>query len=494
MRLPFLIALSLSAATATAAEPFDRTAWQQDFAQLKSELVNRYVNLAWKASDIGGVDLPALDRKTTAALSSATDNAQAADAIRAFISGFRDGHLSELPTLAATTTPAVEPDKPQLETLDPAAGCAALGYGSTGPVAFSLPFESLPGFHLLSDGISSTYRVGAVTRAGVTIGMIRIHNFKAEAFQAACLHAWNDLRGRGTPITRRALGEAAGLGWFRELVQAVAVLRKAGATTLVIDIGRNSGGDDSGDLMPRLFTDRQVRSARLLMVDAPVAANYFSEKIDDIDEALTAARSDEAKAALKQARAFFSAQKAAIGQGRCDLSWVWRERRSWSPENCNRLLPAGYAGGYSPGLPRGAYGDAKAATVLSLPSIVQAQFGSWTGPTYVLADKRSYSSAEMFAAVMQDNGIAKIVGDRTGGDGCGFMTDGEPIVLRHSRLRFRVPNCMRLRADGTNEEAGISPDLPVLPTEGESDRARGERVLRSIAGDAGVAVHKPSQS
>lgn len=89
----------------------------------------------------------------------------------------------------------------------------------------------------------------------------------------------------------------------------------------------------------------------------------------------------------------------------------------------------------------------------------------------------------MFAAVMQDNHIAKLVGDRTGGDGCGFMTDGAPILLRHSRLRFRVPNCMRLRADGTNEEAGILPDLAVLPIEGESERARGERAILVIAED-----------
>ena len=94
----------------------------------------------------------------------------------------------------------------------------------------------------------------------------------------------------------------------------------------------------------------------------------------------------------------------------------------------------------------------------------------------------------MFAAVMQDNRIAKLVGDRTDGDGCGFMTEGAPIVLRYSRLRFRTPNCLRLRADGANEEAGISPDLPVLPTEGESDRARGERALQVIAADIRAAA------
>jgi len=65
------------------------------------------------------------------------------------------------------------------------------------------------------------------------------------------------------------------------------------------------------------------------------------------------------------------------------------------------------------------------------------------------------------------------------------MTDSKPILLRYSRPRFRVSNYMRLRLGGTNEEAGILPDIPVLPTGGESDRARGERALRAIVADFG---------
>lgn len=89
MRLLLLIALMLFAAAAPAAEPFDRAAWQEDYMQLKSELVGRYANLAWKASGAGGVDLPALDHATTVALASAKNGTQAAEAIRAFIAGFR---------------------------------------------------------------------------------------------------------------------------------------------------------------------------------------------------------------------------------------------------------------------------------------------------------------------------------------------------------------------------------------------------------------------
>lgn len=488
MRVPVLIGFALLAGAAPAAEPFDRAAWQQDYAELKNALNHRYANLAWKASSAGGVDLPALDRKTTAALGSAGDDIQARDAIRAFVAGFRDGHFSELPYLAAASTPPVEPDKPDLDPDKAMAGCAALGYASTGPVAFSLPLEGLPGFRLVSDGLGSTFRTGLVIRSGVQLGVIRIQNFRARVFPAACLHAWADLRQAGKAVTSQAVKEAARLRWFQDMAAAVSTLRDEGAKALVIDIGNDSGGDDSGDWAPRLFTDRPVRSARLLMVDAPVAAGYFADEIGSIDEAASATRSPDAKSALTEARSFFTRQKAAIGTLRCDLSWAWRERRPWSPANCNRLLAGGYAGGYAAGLPRGAYGDGKAAATLASSSTIEALYGGWSGPTYVLADRRSYSSAEMFAAVMQDNHIGKLVGDRTGGDGCGFMTEGDPIVLPHSRLRFRVPNCMRLRADGTNEETGILPDIAIVPTERESERARGERALDAIAGDAGKGL------
>jgi C-terminal processing protease CtpA/Prc len=125
---------------------------------------------------------------------------------------------------------------------------------------------------------------------------------------------------------------------------------------------------------------------------------------------------------------------------------------------------------------------------VSWASFADPWVGTWTGPVYVVADRRSYSSAEMFAAVAQDNGIAKIAGTRTGGDGCGFMTDAPPLVLPHSRLRFRIPNCMRLRADGSNEEAGVTPDIAIVPTEGESDRARAMRASTAIADDVRRSV------
>jgi len=489
MRLFLMIMLASLAGIAPAlAGPFDRTAWQQDFRQLKGALEKQYANLAWKASGAGGVDLPSLDRSTTEALARASNDTEAADAIRRFVAGFHDGHFSELPYLAAPRSPITEPEAPPLDPDDPAGGCAALGFASSDPVVFSLPIEQLAGFELASDGLATTFRSGWLDRSGVRLGFIRIQRFRDRAFPWACLHAWADLRRQGRPVTADAVKNAAQMRWFEDLASAIRSLRDGGATALVVDVGHNGGGGDSGDWIPRMFTARPVRSARLLMVDASVSAGYFDEQIGELSPALPKAATAAAKTALSEALSFFGHQKESIGKQRCDLSWVWHRQRPWSLSNCNRLLAAGYADGFSPGLPKGAYGSTDIARRLAWSSTIENLFGVWSGPTYVVADSRSYSSAEMFVAVMKDNHVARIVGTRTGGDGCGFMVDGPPLVLAHSRLRFRIPNCMRLRADGSDEEAGIAPDFAVLPTEGESDRARAERAVTVIATDVAVSA------
>jgi C-terminal processing protease CtpA/Prc len=110
-------------------------------------------------------------------------------------------------------------------------------------------------------------------------------------------------------------------------------------------------------------------------------------------------------------------------------------------------------------------------------------WGTWTGPLYVLTAGRTYSAAEGFAATLQNNHAAKILGSQTGGDGCGFMNGTKPVVLPNSGLRFRLPNCVRIRADGTDEVAGVKPNFPILPKEGEDALARAQRTLDTLYAD-----------
>ena len=55
--------------------------------------------------------------------------------------------------------------------------------------------------------------------------------------------------------------------------------------------------------------------------------------------------------------------------------------------------------------------------------------------------------------------------------------------MPHAQLRMRIPNCVRLRADGSDEVAGISPGLPVDMRANESARARAQRVVDAVGVD-----------
>lgn len=486
-RLPHcLIALASLwlAPAASSATTLDRAAWQSDYAFLKSALERADPNITWLGSPQGGVDLPSLERRTQAGLSASEGDADARQVLLAFVAGVHDGHFAELPyqQVAAATTPA--PPAAVLDPTDPVGGCAALGYALVQRTSFSSPFETLPGFHLEADGVREDFRAGVIVMPNqLKLGLVRISWFRPTGFPSACERAWAKLRATGKSVTDDAIDDEIGPLLFGELVGQLKRFKAEGVDAVIVDVGSNNGGNDSGDWVARFFTTRPMHSARLRMTDALLSAPYFDGQIATLEAAAKRATAADADAYVKPALARFEASRAALGQSTCDLSWVWRERRAWGAGGCDRTVDAGSAGGPLDYLPAQAIQDPSLASALHWPTAVRDYWGAWSGPTYVVTDKKSYSSAEMFAAVISDNGAAKTVGDKTGGDGCGFMTAATPVILPHSHLRFRIPNCLRLRADGTNEVAGISPDLPVPALEGESDRAHALRILDAVSSD-----------
>ena len=450
---------------------------------MKSELEKSYSNLAWFASAQSGVDLPALDRRTQAVLAQAHTDAEAHLAIRDFVTSLHDGHFSELPSLeAGATNTAIEPPKRDLARDDPRSGCAALGYGDKSQVAYSLPFESLPQFKLESDGMSSAFRAGTVAWNGARVGLVRIKNFSMRQYPSECERTWS--KSPKHAGTGAEFDDLVTDTWFTTLAAQLRRFRTEHVDILLVDVGSNSGGNDSGEWTPRLLTAKPVRSARLLMSAAPVAQTYIDEEIAAIKTAQAADSTAGLQAKAQESLTFFAAASADLASRHCDMSWVWAEQRPFDPAGCSRLIDVGYASGAIAAMAPADYHDRRAAQKIYWPAAVDPWRGSWTGRVYVLANATSYSAAEMFAAVMQDNAIAKIVGVRTGGDGCGFMEDTPPVVLPHSQLRFRMPNCVRLRADGSSEVAGIAPDLPIAAIDGESPRARAARLLSTIVVDA----------
>ncbi len=82
--------------------------------------------------------------------------------------------------------------------------------------------------------------------------------------------------------------------------------------------------------------------------------------------------------------------------------------------------------------------------------------------------------------MLTDNHAATIVGSLTLGCGCGFTNGGIPTTLPRSGAHVHVPDCARLRADGSNEASGIVPDV-LLPFAGrDSPYQRAAKVAAGL--------------
>lgn len=462
----------------------DRAAWLADYVALKLALETQYANLTWFASPQGGRDLPALDRRTTAALEQATDAAEARTALLAFQAAFRDGHFVGRPSPEPSAGEAAEPEWPDLKSFDPAAAaCVALGYGGAAS-PFSLPIETLPTFQLLADGEAEPFRAGVVANGSRRIGVVRIPSFAMENYPALCRKSWTaDGVDDGGDVNQSALERAIARAWYAELAAVLQTFRSRGVDAVLVDIGGNGGGDDSGDMATRLFTDRAVRSSPLLIKRGPAAETYLQEQIEQVEHGLTLEPGPAGAALLSQVRDDLRGLDPVRRPGACDQSWVWREQRTWDPSGGCDLVRVGSAGGPLADLDREIIPQTRIARRLSWAMDVKDLWGSWSGPVYVLIDGRTGSSAEMFAATLQNNSIAKVAGVESSGAGCGAMGSDGRVTLPAVGLTFSLPTCVRLRPDGSDEVAGVRPDLPLRPTAGESRRARAARLFNAIACD-----------
>jgi len=87
--------------------------------------------------------------------------------------------------------------------------------------------------------------------------------------------------------------------------------------------------------------------------------------------------------------------------------------------------------------------------------------GEWSGPVLVLANRNTASAAEDLVAWLQQNRIARVIGERTLGAGCGYVNGGTRTQLRASHFDVRMSNCARYLENGVNEIEGIAPDIAI---------------------------------
>ncbi|MFO0585140.1 MAG: S41 family peptidase [Anaeromyxobacter sp.] len=448
---------------------FDRAAWFADLDALEAHLARAYSNL--EDAPRRGVDLAALDRRTRDALARAGTDGEARAAIAEFVGAFHDPHLQlrreklskrvsrwwrELRAGAAaqaSTGPGLDP------ALDGAAACAAIGVTGPPGAALAPSLAALPGFAPLPAG---DLAAGVAEVAGRKVGLVRLPSFDAAHYPGACAAAWELIRaGRSEPCAGACLEAFEGSGLEDAVLGALAArvraLRAAGATALVVDLTGNGGGAGWADAAARVVTARPLDCPGGAFVRHPHHVSRLAELERELAQATREPGLSPREASLLGEARERTAGALRAASEACDVSGVWRGA---APACSNRVVRPGRTCGLLGPLSKDGVRDPRAWGVLDALWQWSYEPGAWSGPLALLADARTASAAEAFAATLVDGGAAALLGERTMGAGCGYTNGGIPFRLPGAGIEVRAPDCSRLRRDGTNELDGIAPAYP----------------------------------
>lgn len=441
------------ASAATAAEQeLDRAGWSADLAALKDALSERYANLEWAVER--RMDLPAAARRAQARLDAATTEYEARQALERLVGAFGDGHL-ELSW----------PGRPRAGgggAAGPRPLCEALGMGAvTDDYAVG---PHMPGYAPLDPDQPTA--AGIVTVDGRKVGIIRIERFAPAAVE--CAQALEELKiaadGACDEACQGRVSERADLLFVRNIGRRVDRLSGADVDLLLVDLTRNGGGNDSAIALARLFGG-DLPSPRVARMRDPALAQNLADK----RQALSDAAAD---------RRVFAPLIEALRRAEAEASKPCDRRPLWDgkPIACSALVQGPfYAGGLSPKpWPTPLTGDVR--EIVYAAARYAYTPGAWRGRLAVLIDGDTASSAELFTAMLQDAQRATVIGAPSVGAGCGWMLPVRPVTLPHSKGELRMPDCVRYRADGTNEVDAIRPDIAAHIRPSDTPYQRAARV------------------
>jgi len=467
-----VLAIAAAAATLAGARPalaFDREAWRRDFAQLKTELAAAYANLDW-AREARRMDLAAHAARTQALLDAAAGDDEARRILERFLADFGDGHLKiTWPKPAPTATAPAAPAAPAA-----AKSCADLGYAPWRDRG--LEFATAGRFEPLADGPEAAFPAGILTTAkGRRVGVLRIPLFMEIAFPALC----EEVRPKAAPCDEeceRRLGEEVTRRMSRTLAAQLRALAARRIDALAIDITGNGGGSDWAEAAARMVTGPGVAAPRMAFIRHPHWVRELGLRLRDVEKDLE--RADlpgDLRAELVKAKEVL-AQAGRIAAEPCDRNPAWKGEKT-----CTIVGPALlHSTGVLAQAPRASLAGLESDHAVYYPSRYDHEPGVWRGPLAVLVNGGTASAAELFAVTLRDNRRATIIGTPTQGSGCGYTSGGITILLESSGARLKVPDCVRYRADGSNEVEGVEPDILVGWRAGLSPYQRGAKAARAL--------------
>ncbi len=485
-----LLALSLALLTCAASPQnssdarlasFDPKPWLEDFHQVLSEISSHYANLEWAVED-RKMDLQRLRLDTEVKLREATDESDARRILDKFIASFGDGHLEiEWPKNGVQPKPAAS----MSQSL-----CDRLGYKTH--LHPGLDFSELPEFSLVNAPETSLFPGGLLRlQNGTVFGIIRIGVFSEHSFPEICEQAVRDLRVPENAACDDKCDDQIELATANlltaALVRRAEGLRAAGATALLIDITQNGGGSDWVDATVRALSPVPLHDSRT----AFIRHEHWTKDLQDrLGEVQTDIKNHAGSPDLLE-QAVGKLEKAIDESKRpCNTTAVWDTGKLNCSMLVNRLL---FTSGIVDYAKPGSFASLESRTVLFYPSRYAYTENPKALPLYVVVDRGTWSAAEYFAALLQDNHAAAIVGEVTGGAGCGYTNGGIPAKLENSGAHLEMPDCVRFRADGSNEVNGITPDVLLPWAEHDSGFQHVKKLLSALELRQAAAAKSPLQ-
>lgn len=447
---------------------FDAAPWLKDFEQLRAEIAASYANLDSAIHD-RKLDLPALRKMTEERIRNAKSDSEARDAIDWFLRQFGDGHVS-MNWPSASAAPSSPAQKASI--------CASYARGDMGGIDFS----KLPEYTALAGDEAVHFPGGLLRLSDKQIaGVLRIHLFMETAHPELCPAAMKTLGltedSECDPYCHFRIGLAAGDLLTAALERRIEALRKAGATALIVDITGNGGGSNWVEPAARVLTPIRLRTPKLSFVKHDHWRSILRTRLKDVEADLESGKGPKA---LLEATAADLRKAIAKADEACDRSGVWNGQKPECSAIVEDLLHFTGSQAYlEPGTLANEMGSRYAVFMGSQYRYTE---GANKLPLYVMVDGGTASSSEYFAAMLKDNGAATIVGAPTLGAGCGFTDGGYKPKLANSGGVVNLPDCIRERADGTNEALSVYPDVFVPWRTRDSRHQRAVRAFTALRG------------
>ncbi len=445
---------------------FDARLWVEDFRQLLTEMSAHYADLDY-AVEGRHMDLPGLRRETEAKLNGSCDEREAKQALQSFLRSFGDGHLGiEWPQTG--THPAPE----KTGSL-----CSRLGYEKK-TLNPGIDFSQLPQFSSIGGEGADWFPGGILTlNENQKLGVVRIPIFGESWFPDACEQVVKGMHLENSECDQKCkkkIQYATGNFLTAAVMKRSAEIQSAGVSAILVDITQNEGGSDWVGPVVRSFSAIPLQESPWGFIKHEHWTKELQERLSDVEDDLK--KGKEPKQTLREAVARLRSG-IALSQEKCDRSDVW----SGGKLRCS-LVVSGllYSSGVLPYAAPGSFATLQSQSTLFHPLDYAYTESSARPRLYVVVDSHTWSSAEYFAFLLQDNGAATILGEVTGGAGCRFTNGGIPTTLKNSQAQVKMPDCVHFRKDGSNANAGVTPDVLVPWSGHDTPYLRAQKLYRSL--------------